>query len=61
MTMSSLPKACQAVLDAPDPESIASVTLDIGESIASAPAISASAYSETPDRSIPTPFPRPAN
>jgi penicillin-insensitive murein endopeptidase len=77
MTMASLPKECQAVLDAPSPVSEAAVTIGgMGTAVASAPAtadkptietilganpIAASAFAPTPTRRIPLPFPRPMN
>ncbi len=61
MTMASLPKACQAVLEARSPRSEASVTVGGGATRAASvlPVVSAS----TPDlpTAIPVPTPRPAN
>lgn len=75
MTMSSLPKACRAVLDAPPPVSEAAVTYrGPGSAIAAAPALdipaiiaspglpaSASAFFPTPESGVPLPQPRPGN
>ncbi|MGS1095079.1 penicillin-insensitive murein endopeptidase [Aquamicrobium terrae] len=74
MTMASLPKACRAVLEAPDPVSIAAVTYPS----AGAPTISradpiaalaasdglstaVSSFAATPEYGAPLPFPRPAD
>jgi penicillin-insensitive murein endopeptidase len=74
MTMSSLPKACRAVLEAPDPVSVASVTYPSGRATAITRAdpiaaiaasgglpAGASAFSPTPEFGAPLPFSRPAN
>jgi penicillin-insensitive murein endopeptidase len=77
MTMASLPKACRAVLDAPNPVSEAAVTYPRGgtPAIAAAPTttvraaitagnsipLGASAFAPTPESGIPLPFPRPGH
>ncbi|MGB3646732.1 MAG: penicillin-insensitive murein endopeptidase [Mesorhizobium sp.] len=77
MTMASLPKACQAVLAAPNPVSEAAVTYPRGGTtvIAATPSntvraaiapsapvpFGASAFAPTPESGIPLPFPRPGN
>lgn len=74
MTMASLPKACLAVLQAPDPVSLASVTYPGGgaATISKADPIAAlaasgglpsaaSAFAPTPEIGVPVPFPRPVN
>ena len=66
MTMASLPAACRAVLEAPDPVSEAAVTIGGGgrPMIASGPAnapVAASAFAETPETRIPLPFARPSD
>lgn len=64
MRLSALPAACKAVATAPEPTSIAAVTVtgSGGTRMVSAgvPPVAASAFSATPERVIPTPFPRPA-
>jgi penicillin-insensitive murein endopeptidase len=73
MKMSSLPKACRAVLDAPSPDSEAAVTYR-GKggpvAVAAAPVIepdaaalpdTANAFLPTPEMVIPLPQPRPTN
>ncbi|MGB3899720.1 MAG: penicillin-insensitive murein endopeptidase [Mesorhizobium sp.] len=75
MTMASLPKACRAVLAAPNPVSEAAVTYPRGGTtvIAATPSntvraavassdpvpFGASAFAPTPESGIPLPFPRP--
>jgi penicillin-insensitive murein endopeptidase len=59
MTMASLPKACQAVLDAPSPQSAAAATYK-GSEKPDDISIAVSAYAATPVSDIPIPFPRPA-
>lgn len=76
MTMSSLPKACRAVLAAPSPVSEAAVTYrGKGSAVAAARALeipdiiadpaglpaAASAFFPTPENNVPLPTPRPAN
>lgn len=76
MTMASLPKACRAVLDAPDPVSIAAVTYPVNggtATISTAQPVTASAtgggalpssvnaFAPTPDIGVPLPRPRPGN
>jgi len=76
MTMASLPKACRAVLNAPDPVSIAAVTYPINgasPTISTAQPVTASAtgssalpssinaFAPTPDIGVPLPRPRPGN
>lgn len=76
MTMASLPKACRAVLDAPDPVSIAAVTYPVNggtATISTAQPVTASAtgggslpssvnaFAPTPDIGVPLPRPRPEN
>lgn len=76
MTMASLPKACRAVLNAPDPVSIAAVTYPVNggtATISTAQPVTASAtssgalpslinaFAPTPDVGVPLPRPRPAN
>lgn len=63
MTMANLPKQCRAVLAAPAPESIASVTVT-GAGLAglpAVPAVRASAFAPIPANAIPIPTPRPTN
>jgi penicillin-insensitive murein endopeptidase len=71
MTMADLPKQCQAVLDAPDPVSVAAVTYRPGMAIPAAAAVpsiasvdalpaAAAAFAATPDSGVPVPRPRPA-
>lgn len=60
MTMASLPKACQAVLDAPSPESAAAATYKGGVRSSDEISLSVSAYAATPITDIPVPFPRPS-
>jgi penicillin-insensitive murein endopeptidase len=76
MTMASLPKACRAVLNAPDPVSIAAVTYPVNggtATISTAQPVTASAaggaalpssisaFAPTPDIGVPLPRPRPGN
>ena len=76
MTMASLPKACRAVLSAPDPVSIAAVTYPVNggsATISTAQPVTASAtgdaalpssinaFAPTPDNGVPLPRPRPGN
>lgn len=76
MTMASLPKACRAVLNAPDPVSIAAVTYPVNggaATISAAQPVTASAtggaalpssvnaFAPTPDIGVPLPRPRPDN
>jgi penicillin-insensitive murein endopeptidase len=77
MTMASLPKACQAVLDAQSPISEAAVTYPGGNApivaaqptttiraaiaAGAPPPFSANAFAPTPEMGIPLPFPRPRN
>jgi penicillin-insensitive murein endopeptidase len=77
MTMASLPKACRAVLNAPDPVSIAAVTYPVNggtTTISTAQPVTASAtgggaalpssvnaFAPTPDIGVPLPRPRPDN
>ncbi|WP_244480675.1 penicillin-insensitive murein endopeptidase [Mesorhizobium sp. Root157] len=75
MTMASLPKACRAVLSAPDPVSVAAVTypVDGGATISAAEPVAASsagaqplpssisAFAPTPDIGVPLPRSRPDN
>jgi len=75
MTMSSLPKECRAVLEAPDPASEAAVTVG-GSNVTVAataapapvaapqatsvpPSVSENAFAATPDMGVPIPRPRP--
>lgn len=61
MTMASLPKACQAVLDAPSPQSAAAATYkgSTSDRVENIP-MPVSAYAATPVSDIPVPFSRPA-
>jgi penicillin-insensitive murein endopeptidase len=64
MRLSALPAACKAVLSAPEPTSIAAVTVTgaAGAIVANTgvPPVAASAYAPTPERAIPMPLPRPS-
>ena len=64
MTMKSLPRECQAVLDAPAPQNEAVVTVTGPGALpvvaADTPSVSASGYAPTPAVGIPVPFPAPA-
>ena len=64
MTMKSLPRECQAVLDAPAPQNEAVVTVTGPGALpvvaADTPSVSASGYAPTPAVRIPVPFPAPA-
>ena len=74
MTMANLPRACQAVLDAPAPVSAEAATYHGGEVPVAAETVApvaasgepglptaASAFAETPDMHVPLPRPRPGN
>jgi penicillin-insensitive murein endopeptidase len=60
MTMASLPKACERVLEEPSPQSAEAATYGGGAAVASDLPASMSAFASTPVSDIPVPFPRPS-